>query len=99
MLTSDLRGYSERGMINAIAYEIALAQDGNSLCSDLLSECTFPHSGAQVGTVSEVRLRVEQSFSDFGDMDLLLLLKSQEPHAVFIEAIDGKNRRRISNSV
>ena len=98
MVATELRGYSERGMINAVAYEIALAKDGSCLCSDLLSSCTFPFSGVRIGVVSEVRLRVEQSFSDFGDIDLLLLLKAERTHALFVEA-KVKTFRRNSWSI
>jgi hypothetical protein len=93
----DLCGYSERGMINALFSDISVASNDQarlSLLGSLLAQCAFPNVGDgqpfQGKLFRRAKIRVEQSFSDFGDLDALILLEEDcdeaARHAVFIEA-------------
>jgi hypothetical protein len=82
----QVRGYSERGMINSICYEIRYSQNGPKLLQDFLGMCTFPHSRPTFENLYSATLLIEQSFSDFGDLDLLMLLEGTCTQAICLEA-------------
>lgn len=83
-------GYSERGMVNALFYEINYSPAPESLLEDLLSRVAFPFLDTVRHRVHEAEVLIEQSFSDFGTADVLLLLKTQrDPISVFVEAKAG----------
>jgi hypothetical protein len=83
-------GYSERGMVNALFYEINYSTTPESLLGDLLSRVAFPFLDTVRHRVHEAEVLIEQSFSDFGAADVLLLLKTQRgPISVFVEAKAG----------
>jgi hypothetical protein len=86
MSNIDVRGYSERGMINSICSEIRYSPVGSKLLSDFLDLCTFPHRKPDFTNFRSATLIVEQSFSDFGDLDLLILLEGNCAQAVCLEA-------------
>jgi hypothetical protein len=83
----ELLGYSERGMINALCDDIRCCPE---LLSEFLSWFWFPEAQPRPGTegIRSATLLVEQSFSDFGDLDLLILLDFEysKPQAVLVEA-------------
>lgn len=95
-------GYSERGMMNALFYDLAFAARANpdqararEMLTELLRNCKFPVDPAvkpqweeMLSMITSAKVFIEQSFSDFGDLDALLLLdcKNDEKHAVLIEA-------------
>lgn len=87
-MTLEVRGYSERGMINALFYEMRYSRNGLCLLKDLLGLCSFPNAAEApcLGEVSDAKVRIEQSFSTFGDLDVLVLLDGAPKQAVFIEA-------------
>ncbi len=82
-----ITGYSERGILNALLYEISYSNNSNGLLNDLISRATFPFSRSQP-QVGDAEILIEQSFSDFGDADALVLLNSDttQRSAIFIEA-------------
>lgn len=86
-MTIELLGYSERGMVNALCYDMSHTP---SLLPRFLSWIDFVGMvpGPDFGDIESATLLVEQSFSDFGDLDLLILLKhkSSNPQAILIEA-------------
>ena len=82
----NLFGYSERGMVNALCYEMRYSVDGLRLLREFLNLLTFPHSQPDFADVQSATFIVEQSFSDFGDLDLLILLDGSKKQAVFLEA-------------
>lgn len=82
----EVVGYSERGMINALCYEMKYSRDGLKLLREFLRLCTFPHSSPDFDHFRFAKFFVEQSFSDFGDLDLLILLQGDCNQAVCIEA-------------
>ncbi len=93
----DVVGYSERGMINALFHDMqAKPKDEERFArlSDFLGQCRFPRHNQNFPFLGvrlrSAKIRIEQSFSDFGDLDALLLLEQEaDPrvkHAIFIEA-------------
>ena len=79
-------GYSERGMVNALCYDIHCSPDGLRLLQEFLCLCSFPFSKPDFDNVQTATFIVEQSFSDFGDLDLLILLDGSKKQAVLLEA-------------
>ena len=79
-------GYSERGMLNALLYEIGHAKNSNELFGLLLAEAIFPltDNAPLSGSAS---LLIEQSFYQFGDADTVALIESPASKStIFIEA-------------
>jgi len=85
-----LLGYSERGMMNALADDIHHSTDPTSTLSEFLSWFDFPMTDSPpcFQDIENATLLVEQSFSDFGDLDLLILLEHRDKRrqAILIEA-------------
>lgn len=86
-----LVGYSERGMVNAICEDILYAEDKLQRLEEFIRLVAFPHPNApqrDFTGISNAKILVEQSFSDFGDLDLLILLdhKDGRRQALLIEA-------------
>lgn len=63
------------------------SQNNIKLINDFLSMASFPFQKVNF-QISDVKILIEQSFSDFGDADVILLLKDNEgeKHVVFLEA-------------
>lgn len=81
-----MRGYSERGIFNALLYEIGFSSDPVSALSGLLSLISVPGVSLDFSGLDGAEALVEQSLSDFGDADVILLLHGAGWHrAVFIE--------------
>jgi hypothetical protein len=84
-----LLGYSERGMVNALCDDMAHSLLPVSAVSSFLSWFDFPNAvQPDFSNIENATLLVEQSFSDFGDLDLLILVKNKDQllQAVLIEA-------------
>lgn len=94
----ELMGYSERGMMNALCYDILWSRSLRQV-ETFLGWFDFGHldepKRPRFSDITDARLIVEQSFSDFGDLDLLILLDHKPRHgpgtfparqAVLIEA-------------
>src|SRR4051812_14711529 len=93
----DICGYSERGMINALFQDVRAAGTDPLRIERLLSlldRCVFPRVAGgnpfRGRRFQGAKVRIEQSFSDFGDLDALVLLEEEggesARHAVLIEA-------------
>lgn len=95
-----LYGYSERGAVNALAYEIAGSADPERLIEQLLSLAVFPEPSQPALTITQPTLLIEQSFSDFGDADLVVLARNAgASFAAFFECkVKTYSRRRWSIS-
>lgn len=79
-------GYSERGVINSLFYEMKFSQHHLELLSDFLSKISFPYRELKFKLI-DAMVMIEQSFSDFGDADLVLLLNNNgNNQVIFIEA-------------
>jgi hypothetical protein len=93
----EIGGYSERGIMNALFYDIAFSKKDLKILVELLKlinpfyidskliEFEFSHT---IGA----KILIEQSLSEFGDPDIILLLngtnsiKSEWKQVIFIEA-------------
>jgi len=82
----EISGYSERGLVNSLCYELKYSLDNLQLLNNLLSLVSFPYQTVNF-QISEVKILIEQSFSDFGDADLVLLVNNfRSKQVIFIEA-------------
>lgn len=87
-----LYGYSERGMVNALSDDILRSDPPLKAVSDLLSWCKFPFQAdtglPDFSDITKATVLVEQGFSDFGDLDFLILLDhpNGRKNAVLLEA-------------
>lgn len=80
-------GYSERGVINALFYELAYSSDPLRLLEEFLSLAHFSAAGRISTHLTDAHVLIEQSLSDFGDADAILLLDAATTKsAVFLEA-------------
>ncbi len=83
----EILGYSERGLVNSLLYEIAQKEDSFSTLSKLLKLAVFPFNAFDKGEILGAEVFIEHSFSDFGDADALLLLTCEAGQiSVFIES-------------
>lgn len=88
-------GYSERGIVNSLFYEIKYSSTPEELLEGLLSRARFPFVDEVVSHVSDAEILIEQSFSDFGDADTLLLIDTgMERVSVFVEAKVQQSQRK-----
>lgn len=81
-------GYSERGVFNALLYEIGFSRDSIGALAGLLSLIRIPGSSCDLSQLSGAEVLVEQSLSDFGDADAILLLHGPGWRSVVF--IEGK---------
>ena len=86
MAAIEICGYSERGVLNALCYEIRHSANGLELLRDFLKLCNFPDRKPNFDDFRSAKLVIEQSFSDFGDLDLLVLLDGSRKQSIFLEA-------------
>jgi len=82
-----ITGYSERGAVNALFYEIAYSSAPLRRLEGFLALAHFG-GGLQIAEgLSGAQVFIEQSLSDFGDADAILLLDVGERRTlVFLEA-------------
>jgi hypothetical protein len=91
---TELLGYSERGLVNSLFYELSYKDPDGKLLGQLLDKVYFPDRKGSF-KVSDVTILIEQSFSDFGDADVVLLIKNGgHNQTVFIEAKIKTNEKR-----
>lgn len=82
----EILGYSERGIINSLFYEMRFSPNNLQLLNNFLSLVSFPYQTVNF-EISSVKILIEQSFSDFGDADTVLLVNNQgNKQVIFIEA-------------
>ena len=82
----EIIGYSERGMINSLFYELKFSENNLRLLNDFLSLVSFPYFRVPF-QISDVKILIEPSFSDFGDADAVILVNNQGvKQVIFIEA-------------
>jgi hypothetical protein len=73
--------------MNSLVYEIQNSHNPNKLLSDLLSHAKFPYRNKIDKEISTAEILIEQSFSNFGDADLVLLLNTGRHRiSIFAEA-------------
>lgn len=90
----QLLGYSERGFFNALFFCLKHHPKGASLLQQLLTRATWP--GLETVPPSFGRCEtvfIEQSFSDFGEPDAVLLMRNGEQRqSLFIEGKRGDHK-------
>jgi hypothetical protein len=80
-------GYSERGAVNSLLFEIAYSANPNELLQRLLRRAIFMSDTGPFKPINSSTVLIEQSLSDFGDADAVLLLESGAvKRALFVEA-------------
>jgi len=80
-------GYSERGIVSSLLYELAFSQNSRGMLSTFLQLISFPFAEFESSSVNDAQILIEQSLSDFGDLDALLLLDMDGAlQSIFIEA-------------
>lgn len=83
--------YSERGVLSSMFYEIKHSEDDSKLLNELFSKILF-HSNDPDFDISDVKVLIGQSFSDFGDSDAVILFDNRgKKSSMFIEASIGAN--------
>lgn len=88
-------GYSERGVLNSLLYEIRYSNDNLQLFNEFLSLIVFPYIGSARFQVNDTTILIEQSLSDFGDADLILALNNMgKKQVIFIEAKVKTSQRK-----
>jgi len=79
-------GYSERGILNSLLYEILNSKNGDVLLSRLISLASFPLTD-DTPSFGISTVLVEQSLSQFGDADSIVLIASSAGnYTIFVEA-------------
>ena len=82
----EILGYSERGAFTSLIYEMKYSDCSLGLLGALLSLAWFPFRHVTF-RVTEANILLEQSFSQFGVADMVLLLENNgKKQAVFVEA-------------
>lgn len=77
-----LNGYSERGIMNAVFYHIALKKD-----TDLLEKIINEANIEGIDEIDSVSFFMEGSLSKFGDPDLVIkIVNKTGTHIIFVEA-------------
>jgi len=83
---TEILGYSERGLINSLFYELSYKDRDGKLLGQLLNKAYFPDRKGSF-EVSKATILIEQSFSDFGDADVVLLIENGDhKQSIFLEA-------------
>jgi hypothetical protein len=90
----QLLGYSERGFINAFFYEVFRHPNPTGIIRAFFALAHWPLMNSRLSVAEAVSvdtILIEQSFSDFGDADVLILASCpHEKVAFFCEAKRGK---------
>ncbi len=82
----NVYGYSERGVLNSLLYEILYSNNGDALLCRLITRAMFPLTYDRPTSGASTVL-VEQSLSQFGDADAILLTSSNAANCtIFVEA-------------
>jgi hypothetical protein len=88
-------GYSERGAINALIYEIAFSTKPETLIHRFFKRTQWPlclTPPTHIYTAKCKTILIEQSLSDFGDADIIFLFEAfGKKSCVFLEAKCGDN--------
>jgi hypothetical protein len=87
----DILGYSERGLINSLLYAIRYRENASTLVGRLMRTAHWPaRSEMATEQFDHCKLiMIEQSFSDFGDADAVLLFGQERGPSVFLEGKRG----------
>lgn len=82
-----ITGYSERGIVNTLFYEILYSVSPKLLLEKFISNIKFPFIDQPEFFIKDVEIFIEQSFSDFGDADALMFMSTETSRvSIFFEA-------------
>ena len=80
-------GYSERGVVYTLFFEIAYSHNPARLLRELFCRARFQVPVPPIQDNDSATLFLEESLSDFGDADVIALLRGRElKWSVFMEA-------------
>ena len=84
----NIFGYSERGIVNALHYEMARSPNPSGVLHSFLEQATFPFTQDRP-LLGDVDVLLGQSFSHFGESDAVVLIRGrqEETCSVFLEAV------------
>jgi len=85
-----IAGYSERGVINSLFYEMSSCPNGKEILQKFLEKIEFPYKDPKphFDNLKQAEILIEQSLSDFGDSDAIIFLEKNDgtKSVIFIEA-------------
>ena len=101
----DIIGYSERGIVSSFMYEMVMNENALNLFSGFLEKYEPMREDEKPlkndVKITDVKVLLEHSFSDFGDADVVLLLKTSAGSnlCIFIEAkvSNGTGKKSLSD--
>lgn len=79
-------GYSERGIINSLIFTIG---EDKRLISEFIGLISLPNK-IEIGEPQRYTILLEQSFSRFGDADLIIIIHYEDPIKNIVLFIEGK---------
>lgn len=87
-------GYSERGIINSLIFSIGEDKEieGNELMGRFINKISLPEK-LLLGIPLNYTILLEQSFSRFGDSDLVILIHYEKAEDDIVLFIEGKVKR------
>jgi hypothetical protein len=99
IMNMEVIGYSERGVINSLIYNIFYSENNLEKIKRFLSMICLPNLEnienniiiSDFSNINNAKILIEQSFSDFGDCDIVILVEKNinsetVKQAIFIEA-------------
>jgi hypothetical protein len=85
-IKNRILGYSERGIINSLIFSIG---EDNELMGKFIGLIGIDEI-KELGKPTDYEILLEQSFSDFGDADLIIIIKYENPLREIVLFIEGK---------
>jgi hypothetical protein len=84
----EIFGYSERGIVNALFYEMGRHKEQEAILQGFIKLAKFPFCNEGPIKGQKYIIIIEQSFSDFGDADAIVLIENNQNKKcmIFIEA-------------
>ncbi len=87
-------GYSERGIINSLVFSIG---EDKELMDEFISLINIPEIEKLKDTAKDYTILLEQSFSRFGDADLVIIIHYKKPENNKVLFIEGKVKTSSGN--
>lgn len=87
-------GYSERGIINSLIFSIG---EKKKLMDAFISLINIPEVEKLKDTAKDYTILLEQSFSRFGDADLVIIIEYENPKHKKVLFIEGKVKTTSSS--
>ncbi|PTT10124.1 hypothetical protein DBR27_06545, partial [Flavobacterium sp. HMWF030] len=80
-------GYSERGIINSLIFSIG---DDKKLMREFVRLISIPEIEESTEIIIDYTILLEQSFSRFGDSDLVIIVEYEDPKQKKVLFVEGK---------